>query len=56
VRATTEHLVEHLGGDPARVVLLTDCMSPVAGFEAERPASWPRCSAAACAGHLRRSR
>ena len=34
VRATTEHLVEHLGGDLQRVVLLTDGMSPVAGFEA----------------------
>ncbi|HRD85857.1 MAG TPA: cysteine hydrolase, partial [Rubrivivax sp.] len=32
-----EHLVQHLpGGDPARLVLLTDCMSPVAGFEAEQ--------------------
>lgn len=36
VRATTEHLVEHL---PSRafekLVLLSDCMSPVAGFEAQ---------------------
>lgn len=36
VRATTEHLVEHL---PSRahekLVLLSDCMSPVGGFEAE---------------------
>lgn len=34
VRATTEHLVEHW--DPAqlsRLVLVTDCISPVAGFE-----------------------
>jgi nicotinamidase/pyrazinamidase len=37
VRASVEHLVQHLpGGDPARLVLLTDCMSPVAGFEAEQ--------------------
>lgn len=35
VRATTEHLVEHLGGDLGRVVLLTDGMSPVAGFEGQ---------------------
>lgn len=34
VRASTEHLVEHLpGGRPERILLLTDCMSPVAGFE-----------------------
>ena len=36
VKATTEHIVQHLpGGRPERLVLLTDCMSPVAGFEAE---------------------
>ena len=38
VRATTEHIVQNIGalwGDQnfARMVLLTDCMSPVAGFE-----------------------
>ncbi|GCL64440.1 cysteine hydrolase [Pseudaquabacterium pictum] len=34
VKATVEHLVQHLpGGRPQRLVLLTDCMSPVAGFE-----------------------
>lgn len=34
VRATVEHLAEHLpGGNLSRIVLLTDCMSPVAGFE-----------------------
>ncbi len=34
VRATAEHLVQHWGSeDYARIVLLTDCMSPVAGFE-----------------------
>ena len=39
VRATTEHIVAHLpGGRPARIVLLTDCMSPVAGFEAQHQA------------------
>ncbi|TFW27366.1 cysteine hydrolase [Massilia arenosa] len=34
VKATTEHIVQHI--DPAmipRLVLLTDCMSPVTGFE-----------------------
>lgn len=39
VRATTEHIVEHL---PSRrldkIVLLADCMSPVAGFEAQHDA------------------
>ena len=39
VRATTEHLLQHLpGGRPERIVLLTDCMSPVAGFEAQHQA------------------
>ncbi|MDZ7865923.1 cysteine hydrolase [Acidovorax sp.] len=43
VRATTEHIVQHLprlqpGWEPARITLLTDCMSPVGGFEAEHTA------------------
>ena len=39
VRATTEHLLQYLpGGRPERIVLLTDCMSPVAGFEAQHQA------------------
>ena len=43
VRATTEHIVQHLprlqaGARPDHVVLLTDCMSPVGGFEAEHQA------------------
>jgi len=43
VRATTEHLVQHLprlvtGWQPRRIVLLTDGMSPVAGFEAQHQA------------------
>lgn len=34
VRATVEHLVEYLpAGHARRLVLLTDCMGPVAGFE-----------------------
>ncbi len=38
-RATTGHLLQHLpGGRPERIVLLTDCMSPVAGFEAQHQA------------------
>jgi len=37
VRATTEHVADHLpSGRPERLVLLTDCMSPVAGFEARQ--------------------
>ena len=39
VRATTEHLVDNLpSGQPEKLVLLTDCMSPVAGFEAQHSA------------------
>ncbi len=43
VRATTEHLVQHLpkrcpGWQPDRLLLLTDCMSPVPGFEAQQEA------------------
>ena len=43
VRATTEHIVQHLprlqaGARPEHIVLLTDCMSPVVGFEAEHQA------------------
>jgi len=34
VRATVEHLVENWTGDLSRIVLLTDAMSPVPGFEA----------------------
>ncbi len=35
VKATTEHVVEHIG-DPSRLVLIMDCMSPVQGFEAQQ--------------------
>jgi nicotinamidase/pyrazinamidase len=39
VRATTEHIVENLpSGNTDNVVLLTDCMSPVGGFEAQHQA------------------
>ena len=39
VKATVEHLVAHgPSGRPERLVLLTDCMSPVAGFEPQAAA------------------
>ena len=39
VRATTEHIVANLpSGRPQRIVLLTDCMSPVGGFEPQADA------------------
>jgi nicotinamidase-related amidase len=39
VRATTEHLADHLpSGRIGKLVLLSDCMSPVAGFEAQADA------------------
>lgn len=39
VKATCEHLVAHLpSGRPERIVLLTDGMSPVSGFEAQQAA------------------
>jgi nicotinamidase/pyrazinamidase len=37
VRATTEHLADNLpSGQLSKIVLLTDCMSPVGGFEAQQ--------------------
>lgn len=43
VRSTTEHIVQHLprlvpGWQASRIVLLTDAMSPVGGFEAQHQA------------------
>jgi nicotinamidase-related amidase len=39
VKASVEHLVAHLpSGRPGKLVLLTDCMSPVGGFEAQHQA------------------
>ena len=39
VKATSEHLADNLpSGQPGKMVLLTDCMSPVAGFEAQQQA------------------
>ena len=36
VRATVEDLAEHIA--PTKIVLLADCMHPVAGFEAQHHA------------------
>ena len=37
VRASTEHLVAHLPSRQlSKLVLLTDCISPVSGFEAQQ--------------------
>ncbi|MCX7256914.1 MAG: cysteine hydrolase [Polaromonas sp.] len=37
VRATTEHLADNLpSGQNSKIVLLTDCMSPVGGFDAQQ--------------------
>ena len=39
VKATTEDIADHLpGGKPERIVLLTDCMSPVSGFQTQHEA------------------
>ena len=39
VKATTEHIVDNLpSGRLGRIILLTDCMSPVGGFEAQADA------------------
>ena len=42
VKATTEHIVAHLpsakAGLPSKIALLTDCMSPVVGFDAQHAA------------------
>jgi nicotinamidase-related amidase len=35
VKASTEHIVEHLDRSRSEVVLLTDCMSPVGGFDTQ---------------------
>jgi nicotinamidase-related amidase len=33
VKATVEHIAGHLGADAAKLVLVTDCISPVTGFD-----------------------
>jgi nicotinamidase-related amidase len=35
VKASTEHIVQGLGGDGRKLTLITDCISLVAGFEAQ---------------------
>jgi nicotinamidase/pyrazinamidase len=36
VKATTEHIVQHFGAAPlSKLVLVTDCMSPVSGFDTQ---------------------
>ena len=35
VKATTEHIADNFGTSSGKIVLLTDCMSPVAGFDAQ---------------------
>jgi nicotinamidase-related amidase len=35
VRATTEHIVQGLGGDGRKLILIIDCISPVASFEGQ---------------------
>jgi nicotinamidase/pyrazinamidase len=42
VKATTEHIVEEFGADAHKLVLVTDCMSPVQGFEAQQQAFFER--------------
>jgi nicotinamidase-related amidase len=36
VKSTTEHIVQYLPATAKRITLLTDCMSPVTGFEAQQ--------------------
>ncbi len=38
VKSTTEHIAQNLPDGAKRLVLLTDCMSPVGGFEAQHEA------------------
>jgi nicotinamidase-related amidase len=35
VKATTEHIADNFGGSTSKIVLLTDAMSPVGGFDAQ---------------------
>jgi nicotinamidase/pyrazinamidase len=35
VKATVEHIADHFGDQAAKLVLITDCISPVTGFEAQ---------------------
>jgi nicotinamidase-related amidase len=42
VKSTVEHIVERFGADASKLVLVTDCMSPVQGFEAQQAAFFER--------------
>jgi nicotinamidase-related amidase len=45
VKATTEHILQHIGAQHiGKLVLLTDCISPVAGFEAQYQAFLQTCA------------
>ena len=35
VKATVEHIAEHFGAAASKLVLVTDCISPVYGFDAQ---------------------
>lgn len=49
VRATVEHLIDHLpGGRPERLTLLADAISPVGGFEAAQEAFYAAARQAGC--------
>lgn len=46
VKSTVEHIAERFGADASKLVLITDCMSPVQGFEAQQAAFFDRMRAA----------
>ena len=46
VKSTVEHIAERFGADASKLVLITDCMSPVQGFEAQQAAFFERMRAA----------
>ena len=46
VKSTVEHIAERFGADASKLVLITDCMSPVQGFEAQQTEFFERMRAA----------
>ncbi|GGY05923.1 cysteine hydrolase [Massilia dura] len=42
VKSTVEHIAERFGAHASKLVLITDCMSPVQGFEAQQAAFFER--------------
>ncbi|GGY69946.1 cysteine hydrolase [Pseudoduganella albidiflava] len=46
VKSTVEHIAERFGADASKLVLITDCMSPVQGFEAQQEDFFDRMRAA----------